>query len=716
MDTDRTPSPLLQPGRNCCCRGQAEEIAFLVDGEAYFRAVREAIAQARHSILILGWDIDSRLELLREAPSDGHPPQLGDFLNSVVHSRRELQAHVLIWDFAMIYSLEREWMPIYKLGWQTHRRLHFYMDDHHPVGASQHQKVVVIDDRVAFVGGFDLSKWRWDSSEHRAEDARRTDPEGKPYPPFHDIQMVVSGAVAAELGELVRERWQRATGETLTPPPPSDTTPWPPSAGVALRHSEIAVARTLPSYNGQPEIREIEALYLDGIAAAEHWLYLENQYLTSQVIIAALCQRLEQTAGPEIIIVLPRRTGGWLEQHTMDVLRDRQLQRLQESDRHGRLRIYYASVPGTQSQFVQIHSKVMVVDERLLTIGSANLSNRSMGLDSECNLVLEAGAADRQREAIARFRNRLLGEHLDCDGDTIAETLAQRDSLIDTIEQLAGGERSLKPMAPATPEELDNLVPDQQLLDPEQPIEAEKMVRLFIDADQQQPAGGRLLGAGILLGTLLLLAVLWRWTPLGEWLTPQRLQHFFAAIATLPASPLLIMALFVIGGLVAVPLTLLVVVTVLTYGPLEGLLYSHLGATLSALSAFVIGQHLGRHTIRRLAGQRINRLSQRLAERGLLMVILLRIIPVAPFTIVNLVAGASHIRFRDFLLGTLIGLLPGILALSAFVDGLLRTLNQPGWRTAIWLLVVLAIIGVGTYLLRKGLLHRRRSKRQADVP
>ena len=104
-------------------------------------------------------------------------------------------------------------MPLYALNWKTHSRVRFYMDDKHPVGASQHQKIVVVDDAVAFSGGLDLSKWRWDTPEHRIDDQRSVDPDGKPYPPFHDVQMVVDGAAAAALGQLARERWQRATGE-----------------------------------------------------------------------------------------------------------------------------------------------------------------------------------------------------------------------------------------------------------------------------------------------------------------------------------------------------------------------------------------------------------------------------------------------------------------------------------------------------------------------
>ena len=125
---------MLVPGRNCWRIERAERVAFLVDGEEYFTAVRSALAKARHSIFILGWDIDSRMRLVPDGANDGLPELLGDFLNEVVARRPELHGYVLSWDFAMLYAMEREWLPIYKLGWRTHRRLTFRLDDKHPIG------------------------------------------------------------------------------------------------------------------------------------------------------------------------------------------------------------------------------------------------------------------------------------------------------------------------------------------------------------------------------------------------------------------------------------------------------------------------------------------------------------------------------------------------------------------------------------------------------
>jgi phospholipase D1/2 len=139
-----------------------------------------------------------------------------------------------------------------------------------------------------------------------------------------------------------------------------------------------------------------------------------------------------------------------------------------------------------------------------------------------------------------------------------------------------------------------------------------------------------------------------------------------------------------------IPLTLMTVVSVLVFGPLTGGLYALCGAWLGAIAGYGAGHLLGRDAIRRLAGSRLNSLSRRLAKRGILTVIAVRLLPVAPFTVVNLVAGASHIRLRDFALGNAVGLLPGTLATAAFVDSVADAIRSPSVTE---LAVVGAIIG-----------------------
>ena len=191
------------------------------------------------------------MRLVPDGAHDGLPEPLGEFLDAVVARRRALRAYVLSWDFAMLYAMEREWLPIYKLDGRTHRRLKFRLDDQHPVGASHHQKVIVVDDAVAFVSGYDLTRCRFDTSDHRVDDPRRVDHRGIRYPPFHDVGIAVAGDCARALGDLARERWLRATGERHAPTTASnDADVWPAGIAVAATDVDVAIARTEPPFAG----------------------------------------------------------------------------------------------------------------------------------------------------------------------------------------------------------------------------------------------------------------------------------------------------------------------------------------------------------------------------------------------------------------------------------------------------------------------------------
>ena len=157
------------------------------------------------------------------------------------------------------------------------------------------------------------------------------------------------------------------------------------------------------------EVREVEALNLAAIAAARHTIYLENQYLAARRLVDALAARLREADGPEIVIVLPRRGNNPLERETMDSARHRLIQVLWAADDHRRLGVYWPVTDGGAP--IYVHSKVMVVDDRLLRVGSSNLNNRSMGFDSECDVAIEANSDDSQhddvRGQVTSTRNRI---------------------------------------------------------------------------------------------------------------------------------------------------------------------------------------------------------------------------------------------------------------------------------------------------------------------
>lgn len=699
--------PILRPGVNCWQKAQADKVALLIDGEEYFGAFHQALQKARHTVYILSWDIDSRMRLIRK--EDHHsdlPEELGLLITAVLEQNPQLNIYILNWDWAMVYTMEREWLPMYKPAWKSQERLHFELDGECPLGASQHQKMVVIDDEIAFCGGFDLGKHRWDSSNHLPDDRRRLDPDEQPYPPFHDVMMLVNGQAAKKLADLARQRWLRATGEQLKPPAQKEDSAWPDDVETWFEHVDVAVARTSPKYEQHEEIREVEQLYCDSIRAAKKLIYIENQYFTSWKVANVLAESLQQRTGPNVVLVLPLKTGGWLEQVTMDVLRARVVKRLQAADKHDRLRVCYPHHEALGDSHISVHAKVMVIDDTLLRVGSANLSNRSMGLDSECDLAIEAVDED-QRSHISRFRERLLSEHFGINQEELRQALSQEGSLIKMIDAHQNHKRTLRPLDCAVPDMAEQMLPSSAVVDPERPLEPEQLTQLFLPIEEPKSSKKQWWKIIAVVLAMFALTAIWRYTPLSEWLNPETLKTAAESLKSHPLTPVLVIAIFSLAGLLAFPVTLLIVTTALAFGPVWGAAYSMVGSLFSALLAYAVGHYLGRKTVQKLAGSSINRLSRRLAHHGILAIITVRIVPVAPFTVINLVGGASHIKARDFVLGTILGMLPGILGLTVFADSLIKTIQQPEPDQIVFFAVIIAVIFVVMWALIKFLKQRQ---------
>ncbi|SAL25648.1 phospholipase D/transphosphatidylase [Caballeronia sordidicola] len=696
----------FQPGRNCDSVRHADRFSLLIDGADYFRVLREAITRAQRTVFILGWDIDSRMKLTPEGADDGYADALGEFLHDVAATRKRLRIYILAWDFAMLYAFEREWLPVYKMGWRSHRRVAFEMDGKHPMGGSHHQKVVVIDDKLAFVGGLDLTRSRWDTRRHDAQDPLRRDANGEPYQPFHDVHTMFDGDAARAMGLLARERWRRACGRRFairSHRAMSGSDPWPPSRAVDLEDVDLAISLTEPAFDGRPGVRQIRQQYLDAIERAQRSIYIENQYFTAGSIGAALKSMLEKPDGPDIAIVAPRMQSGWLQEMTMGVLRARLHRMLEGADTHDRYRLMSPAVPGLETGCVNVHSKLMIVDDDLLLVGSANLNNRSMVLDTECNIAIDANGDPRIQAALAGMRNSLLAEHLGCETEEFARALEGRrlNDAIAVLMKDAAEHRTLERLNPTVAPDVDRLVPPEALIDPEKPVEADQLVEQFVPVDKPH----RLIGRFALLGVLALLivgfAAAWHWTPLADYLNLAALSRQTRRIDTLPLAPLWILLAYVLAAVVSIPVTLLIATTGLVFGAAWGSFYALVGTLAAAAVTYLLGEWLGRDVVRRLAGARVNKLSERVAKRGLVAVVILRILPVAPFTIVNLVAGASMIGLRDFMLGTLIGMGPGILLTVAFAHQLVASLRHP---TAMSFAV---LIGIGVALVAVSVLLQR---------
>lgn len=675
--SDSAPRMLI-PDRNCWRVEEADRFRLLVDGDAFFHAVREAIINARHSLFIIGWDIDSELRLRPGGAGDGYPESLNALLHAAANQNPQLHIYVLSWDFSMLYAMEREWRPVFKLGWKAHRRIIFGMDGRHPLGGAHHQKIIVVDDALAFVGGMDLTRGRWDTSDHIPESPLRQDSHGTQYAPLHDVQAMFDGKAARAMGELVRERWRRATGRTISrrrasPRQPLD--PWPDSYPPDIEKVHVGIARTEPAHAGRPGVQELLQFHLDAIAAARRSIYIESQYFTSNMVGQALIDRLGAGDAPQTVVVSRKAGSGWLEEANVSVLRARLHHRMMAADRDGHYRLFSAELPGANGQSLNIHSKLTIFDDDLLCVGSANLSNRSMSLDSECSIILESRGEPRVRQAIARMRNCLLAEHLGCPEARLAEAPPER--LLETIDSLRGEGRTLAVLDPTVDASLDASIPPSAQLEPEQPLEPDALVRQFVPVEPAASKRKRYLAVGGLALFFIALTVIWKWTPLADYLEVNALTRLARGFSNLPSAPLVVMGGYVLAGLFSIPITILIVVTGVVFGATMGGLYALGGTLLSAIVTYWIGRWLGRDTVRKLAGTRINNMSKQIAKRGLVAMIILRLLPVAPFTLVNVIAGASQIKVKDYMLGTLIGMGPGIVITVIFAHNVASAMRDP---------------------------------------
>ena len=449
----------------------AERMSVIVDAEDYFRLARSAMLGAKKRIMLIGWDFDAAISLIREDQADdGAPVVIGDFISWLVERTPDLEIYLLRWDMGAMKSMVRPTNLFTTLKWMAHPRVTVKLDGHHPPAASHHQKIVVIDDCFAFCGGIDMTGDRWDTRHHRDEDPARRHPDGSPYGPWHDATTALQGPVAMALGDHARARWVGASGDELAPVE-GEYDCWPDALPVHFEHVDVAIARSAPKMDDQDELIEIEQLYLHQIAAARHCIYAESQYFASRRIAEAIAKRLGDPDGPDIVIINPLQADGWLEQQAMDTARARLFEALKERDPHGKLRIYHPFTTRGAPNYV--HAKILIVDDRLIRVGSSNMNNRSMRLDTECDVVIDTaqpGNAEAGPRIVA-VRDALLAEHLGTEAQVVAERIAAGGSLIGAIEALRSAGRSLRPYETPDLGAVEAWLADNEVLDPEGPGE-----------------------------------------------------------------------------------------------------------------------------------------------------------------------------------------------------------------------------------------------------
>lgn len=459
----------------------------LIDARDYYKAFYAEAVAAQSRILLAGWQFNSDTALLRGTDAQGapHPVELLPFLVALCRARPELQVRILAWDFSPVFALEREWLQRAVFDLATPDNLRFEFDGRHAPGACHHQKLAIIDDRVAFVGGIDLASARWDDRRHLADNPERYE-KGEPQKPYHDAMAWVCGPAVRELETLFLARWRTASDEALEPLPRVNDAARAVEHGFPLETTEVGLFRTLRSENEL--VTETLELYRAAIRSARHSIYIETQYLTARAMHDALVDRLTSPdmSPVDVVLVMPVGADTPKERLVLGAAQERlllSLSRRAEASR-GRLRVYGSSADecGASAKPTFIHSKLLIVDDRLLLVGSANLTNRSLLLDSELGLAFETKEGeDALSRGISRIRAELLGEHAGLAPDP---TFFASEGLITRLDQLAPDCRLIPRALDSALAESAPMLRLEKLFDPQKPLDE-------VELEELVASGGR---------------------------------------------------------------------------------------------------------------------------------------------------------------------------------------------------------------------------------
>jgi len=685
---------IFQPGENCWVESQARFSTPLIDCANYYKALHSAIVKASHSIFIVGWDIDSRIRLLRgkdEQQSEA-PSVISDLLKWKAEQNPDIKIYLLRWDSSLAFFAQREMWA--KEVWEekTPDNVETVLDDTIPMGGSQHQKIVVIDDELVFSGGMDVSTNRWDTRDHPVISEERDGPDGE-YGPLHDVQMVSSGPVVVDFAKLVRWRWQRVADSSPidireaaqngedAPLPEA----WPDDYPPLFENVQCALARTIPFMDEVEPAQEVRHMLLDLIKEAESVIYIENQFTTRQEIAEALNKQLKLKPELSVIIVSSYEPKGKFECEAFWASRIEFKAILEKGIDANRVKLTYSSIEDMQGRkaYKRIHSKVMTIDDKYLVIGSSNLSNRSMTLDTEIDTVLY-GNTPQNKEKIAQVRNDLLAEHtgraLD-DMPALFESMYPVEALMHN--QIAHGYVLTEVRDEVfTEHSVKNVF--RALSDPEEPLISVPT----LDGAALPARNPRRRSIMIMIGVTIVavLGGLMFWASQSiEWLSSDSINAFLEkSRGTYFALPTVLLV-YVIGGILFFPVTVLSLAVAAIFGPIWGPIYGIMGALLSSAILFGIGKVSGNAGLRKIGGPKVAAVDEKLKRSGIVGVAAIRMLPVAPFSLVNLVAGISSIGIIQFLIGTFLGMFPPMIAKGLVGDSIAQIWQNPSVETISYL-------------------------------
>lgn len=692
---------VFRPGDNCWAVSRASHAAVLVDYANYYEALHQAIGKAKKSVFVLGWDIDLRIELLRGRDArEGQPTTFFDLICEKACANPDIQIYLNKWDYSVFFMQQRE--PMWRHKWRKCDlpNVHVCLDSMVPLGGCHHQKIILVDDEIAFWGGMDVALGRWDKRQHHPVNALRRDPGGLPEPekehkfgPYHDIQAVLAGPAVADVARWVRHRWRAASDVIPRPfdPPEGNALPasWPDKFPPVFENVPVAIARTLPPTRNSDTVKEIERLYAAEIEKAEEFIYIENQYLTCQSVAAALNRALHRNPRLRVLAVSCHTPQGYMERKVMWAGRTDFYDTLVKGGMAGQVGLAYpVSHENGIEKSVHIHSKIMVIDDKYLHIGSSNIAHRSMGLDSEFDITL-IGADAAARKQIAATRNDLIREHSGREIADIQTLISDGASVARFFNDVPTSRQHLRPIDTDKyrGEKWAKLA--QFFGDPKGP-----WLPTWGQFRRARWRGGldRIKVPLIVCAVLAaVLTMLWTYTPMREYTSVEGAVAMLKKLSASPWSLVYATGLYTLGGVLFFPITAMTAACVVVFGPLKGVAVSFLGAILSGLIGLLAGRWLGHGWIEKKFGRKAKLTMEKVRDAGVTGIALIRVVPAAPYPLSNMLFGAAKVSVVTFVVGTVLGLAPGKLALALTGDGIMKIIEKPNAENMFYLAIGIAL-------------------------
>lgn len=693
-------SYFLRAGENCKDIIPSDKVKVLIDVDSYFKAFYEAIQQARETVYIFGWDIDHRLELIKENTAQCKAPIfLGSLFKYLIEENPNLRIYIICWDYSVFFALERDLFPYYRLQEKTPEQIQFRLDNNIPLWGSHHQKCVVIDDSLCFIGGVDLCRKRWDTPEHKIHDQRRKDFLKKSYGPFHDVHAMVKGSLAQQIGDEFRHRWE-LIDESLPKYPENHYDHWPTSFHPDFENLKLtALSRNKCGHGGEEDTREVYNLFVDSFQKAQDFIYIETQYLSADNVIEKLKEIL-RVGQVEVIIVTSNKWSGVFEKAILGSKQNKVLRDLHNSDIHNKLRVLAPWISeNNKEEMIKIHSKVCIVDGIYLRVGSANLNNRSMIVDTEYDYSIESGDDKKVRDGIFSILYKFLSEHLGMASVEIEREIKAHGSLIKLIDKrMSHKSRNLRSIQKFVPEWMEGKLPLVKFVDPDRP---------YLRSNRS-PREREVLKAKTTLIVILLFVIgatiIWK-VSLDTDVSIKGFALQFESIRESKHAFWVIIAFFTLGSLIVFPLNLMLLITTIMFPPHMAIWYCSAGVIISSTVGYLIGEVIGKKPLEKVSSEKINELNKKISKSGLLATLFFRLVPLAPYSFINLFVGASRVRYIDFLFGTIIGTAPGILAYSLLGNQIQNIFENPSATNIVILIAIIVALTFTALLFKKKILN-----------